>query len=198
MVVVSANASGTVGSLIAGTPDSIRHELETLHAVKDVETRPTADLVVAALDGDTIVQTWPNIARAAIAAANHVQGDGTIVVWSRVNHRPSQVWQDELSSGAERSSATAYTAETSKDDFDDWTTERVLARQLATLLSDYRIMLYCELDDQFTSADVEKLGLGVIDSVEQLRRLGESFQGAGMIRAAHFHSPSIARLTHPV
>lgn len=198
MVAVSANAEGAVGSLIAGTPDSIRHELETLHAVRDVETRPTAELVVAALDGDSIVQTWPNIARAAIAAASHVEGDGTIVVWSRVNHRPSDVWQQELSSGPELSSTADYPGETSKDDFDNWATDRVLARQLATLLSDYRVMLYSESNDQFTTADVEKLGIGVIDSVEQLRRLGESFQGAGMIRAAHFHGPSVARLTHHV
>lgn len=186
MMIVSSNVDGLVGRILAGTPDSIRHELETLHAVVETETSPKAGLVIAALDGDATAQTWPNVARAAIAAAEHIEGEGMIVIWSRVNHPPSEVWQSELLPGDWESLPRPV------DEFDDWHGDRVLARQLTTLLSDHRILLHSELAD----ADVEALGLGVISSVAELRQLGESFQGAGVIRAAQFHAASVARLPH--
>lgn len=186
MVVVSSKVDGSVGRILAGTPDSIRHELETLHAVVESDTSPKAGLVIAALDGDAMAQTWPNVARAVIAAVEHIEGEGMIVVWTRIDHAPSEVWQSELGPGDWQPGPR------SADEFDDWHADRALARQLATLLSDHRILLHSELAD----ADVESLGLGVIGSVDELRKLGESFQGAGVIRAAQFHAASITRLTH--
>ncbi|WP_146581795.1 transcriptional regulator [Neorhodopirellula pilleata] len=185
MIVVSSKVDGLVGRILAGTPDAIRHELETLHAVVETETSPKAGLVIAALDGDATAQTWANVARAAIAAAEHTEGEGMIVIWSRIDHAPNEVWQSEL--GPDDWESTPR----SVDEFNDWHGERVLARRLAMLLSDHRILLHSEL----ASADVEALGVGVIGSVEELRKLGESFQGAGVIRAAQFHAASVARLT---
>lgn len=188
MMIVCSNAAGGVGRILAGTPDAIRHEMETLHAVADHETSPQAELVVAAIDGDASVQTWSNVARAAIAAAKHLQGDGTIVVWSRLNTNAGRAWQEELTT----SQSTNETS--SPDDFDDWPTDRVLARKLATLLSDHRILLHFDRGGPLGDADVESLGLGVIASVEELRNLGQSHRGGGVIRAAHYHAPSVARL----
>lgn len=184
MMVVSSDDAGTVGRILAGTPDSIRHELETLHAVVETETRPKASLVMAALDGDATVQTWANVARAAIAAADHIEGAGMIVVWSRLNEAANEVWQTELGQG------DWEPIERAADDFDDWNTDRVLARQLAMLLADHRILLHSELE----TIDVEALGLGVIGSVDELSKLSESFPSAGIIRAAQFHAASVARL----
>ncbi|WP_404308617.1 transcriptional regulator [Neorhodopirellula lusitana] len=185
VMIVSSDAAGGVERILAGTPDSIRHELETLHAVVENETRPTAPLVIAALDGDASAQTWPNVARAAIASARHLEGAGTIVIWSRLNHAAPAVWTSELPQ--RRSDAVVLTAE---DDFDDWQADRVLARKLATLLTDHRILLYSELD----ASEVESLGLGVISSVAELKKLGESHHSAGVIRAAQFHDSAVARL----
>jgi len=212
VMMVSSDADGSVARIVTGTPDAIRSEIDTLHSEeKDAaenETRPTAGLIVASLDGDASVQTWANVARAVIAASRHIEGDGSIVVWSRLTEPPPPVWQREIrdaisheeetggefESGDHRETDDDVENETESEtktlDFADWSTDSALARRLAGLLTSYRVFLHSELDD----ADVESLGIGVVASVEELRRLGEAFQGAGMLRAAHFHDGSITRI----
>ncbi|MFG0288553.1 MAG: transcriptional regulator [Rhodopirellula sp. JB044] len=236
LMMVSADAAGGVARILTGTPDAIRNELDTLHTEKgsdtnESETRPTSELVVAALDGDANVQTWPNVARAVIAASRHLDGDGTIVVWSRLTESPGPQWLKELSGNAERSlgqedgdsddELASALAVQHRDDFSDaadqteddedanepadadaqsgggeyanWSMDRVLAKKLADLLSSYRVLLHSELSD----VDVETLGMGVIASEEELRRLGAGFQGAGVLRAAQFHDGSVSRFDIP-
>ncbi|TWT74244.1 transcriptional regulator [Allorhodopirellula solitaria] len=205
LVMVSSNAAGSVARILTGTPDAIRSELDTLHAderdhMGEHETRPVAEMVVAALDGDTNVQTWANVARAAIAANRHTEGDSAIVVWSQLQEPPSAVWQHEFSDrpGSEgplstssddpdREPATEITEPGA--DFSDWSTDRALARKLAELIAANRVFLHSRLAD----ADVEALGIGIISSVEELHRLGQTCQAAGMLRAAHYQAACIAR-----
>ncbi|EMI42398.1 hypothetical protein [Rhodopirellula sp. SWK7] len=236
LMMVSADAAGSVARILTGTPDAIRDELDTLHSEKgsdtnESETRPRSELIVAALDGDANVQTWSNVARAVIAASRHIEGDGTIVVWSRVNETPGPDWMKELTKSSEQSGdpddehdtpdeLAAALADQYRDDFSDeadqtedgdrddeaesslaetdaapvgeyanWSMDRVLAKKLAGLLASYRVLLHSGLAD----ADVESLGMGVIASEEELRRLSAGFQGAGVIRAAQFHDGSVSR-----
>lgn len=204
ILLVSSDASGNVARIISGTPDSIRGELDTLHAeekeARENETRPQAGLIVAALDGDASVQTWANVARAVIAASRHVEGEGTIVIWSELSQAPSAIWQREItrcSDADDSEHADEHSAEHSQDspsrEFADWSSEAALARRLGGLLQSHRIFLHSELADD----EVESLGLGVLASVEELSRLGQAFQGAGVLRAAQFQDASIVRFPSP-
>ncbi|PHQ31991.1 transcriptional regulator [Rhodopirellula bahusiensis] len=220
MMLVSADAAGELGRLIAGTPDALRHELTNLYASGETadqeawdrdesetasptvsETVPTAEMVVAALDGDQTSQTWANLARAAIAAGRHVTPGGTIVIWSQVDTPPSPVWMRELgqppigieSSDTETESDDAESEENNTAALDQdtafksWDTETPLAQQWNQLIADGHVLLHCQLDDDV----IESLGMGVIHSVEELRTLGARLNGAGVLRAAHYHTESI-------
>jgi hypothetical protein len=225
MMLVSADAAGELGRLIAGTPDALRHELTNLYASGETpnqeswdndeparksaaisETVPTAEMIVAALDGDENSQTWANLARAAIAAGRHVTPGGTIVIWSQVSTPPSPVWLRELGqppAGIESDvdeadfddtdavpteSASNNSTKMDQDTaFKNWDTETPLARQWNQLIADGHVLLHCQLDDDV----IESLGMGVIHSIEELRTLGARLSGAGVLRAAHYHTESI-------
>ncbi|EKJ99419.1 hypothetical protein RBSH_05303 [Rhodopirellula baltica SH28] len=220
MMLVSADAAGELGRLIAGTPDALRHELTNLYASGETadqeswdseesastsaaisETVPTAEMVVAALDGDEASQTWANLARAAIAAGRHVTPGGTIVIWSQVKTSPSPVWLRELgqppigieSNAEEAELDDADSQPNGSDDLDqdtafkNWNAETPLARKWNQLIADGHVLLHCQLDDDM----VESLGMGVIHSIEELRTLGARLSGAGVLRAAHYHTESI-------
>ncbi|WDQ16682.1 transcriptional regulator [Rhodopirellula sp. P2] len=234
MMLVSADAAGELGRLIAGTPDALRHELANLYASGETadqeswdrdesavtsdaisETVPTAEMVVAALDGDENSQTWANLARAAIAAGRHVTPGGTIVIWSQVSTPPGPVWLRELGqspigieSDPDESDASQDNDEQEEEEedsdkvdlepdnpakldqdtaFKSWDAETPLARQWNQLIADGHVLLHCQLDDDV----VESLGMGVIHSIEELRTLGARLSGAGVLRAAHYHTESI-------
>ncbi len=214
-MMVSSDAAGSVARILTGTPEAIRSELDTLHAEEhdesgEHETRPHAELVVAALDGDANVQTWSNVARAAVAASQYTEGDAAIVIWSQLHERPSPLWQQELANRRERSTSDEYEYETddqgedsleesgsaiaernspAASDFANWHTDRAWARKLAELMQSQRLFLHSQLSD----TDVESLGIGIISSVEELHRLGQTCQAAGMLRAAQFQAASVAR-----
>ncbi len=213
LMMVSSDAAGGAARILTGTPEAVRGELDTLHADElgdngEHETRPLAELVVAALDGDGNVQTWANVARAAVAASRHTEGNAAIVIWSQLHERPSPLWQQELSDrrdlvdshddeiddsrdnlADEPGNEIAEHAPAAANDFADWSTDRAWARKLAKLLEANRVFLHSELDD----ADVESLGIGIVSSVEELHRLGQTCQAAGMLRAAQFQASSVAR-----
>lgn len=209
LMMVSSDPAGGVARILTGTPEAIRSELDTLHADEqgesgEHETRPLAELVVAALDGDVNVQTWSNVARAAVAASRHTEGDSAIVIWSQLEELPNPLWQQELSARRDRDDAFNEEREQLPDElgdepggddsvaatgFAEWSTERAWARKLADLVEGNRVFLHSKLAD----ADVESLGLGIISSVEELHRLGETCQAAGMLRAAQYQAGSVAR-----
>ncbi|TWU15347.1 transcriptional regulator [Allorhodopirellula heiligendammensis] len=211
LMMVSSDAAGSVARILTGTPEAIRAELDTLHADEQDgsgrnETCPQAEMVVAALDGDANVQTWSNVARAAVAASGHTEGDAAIVVWSQLRERPSPMWQQELSDRRNDADSDGIgcddsheetrdgiiehdSSSASANDFADWSTDRAWARKLGQLIESNRVFLHSELED----SDVESLGLGIINSVDELHRLGQTCQAAGMLRAAQFQASSIAR-----
>jgi hypothetical protein len=202
VMMVSSSAAGSVARILTGTPDAIRGELDTLHASEladsgEQETLPTGEIIVAALDGDAHVQTWANVARAAIAASRHVEADGAIVVWSQLSERPGPAWQRELTMGDQRDFVDDVEAENDTEtdsntanDFAQWSTDHGWARKLANLVGTYRVFLHSQLAD----ADLESVGIGVISSVDELQRLGNGRRGAGVLRAAQFHDASVSRI----
>lgn len=210
LMMVSSDASGSVARILTGTPDAIRRELDTLHAEErgqsgEHDTRPLAELVVAALDGDLNVQTWSNVARAAVAASRHTQGDAAIVIWTQLQERPNPIWQRELSARRDRDDAfnderdhlhdepgddLAAIDSVASTGFAEWSTEQAWARKLADLVEGNRVFLHSKLAD----SEVESLGMGMISSVEDLHRLGQTCQAAGVLRAAQYQAGSVARI----
>ncbi|MEP6167279.1 MAG: transcriptional regulator, partial [Rhodopirellula bahusiensis] len=118
-----------------------------------------------------------------------------------VDTPPSPVWMRELgqppigieSSDTETESDDAESEENNTAALDQdtafksWDTETPLAQQWNQLIADGHVLLHCQLDDDV----IESLGMGVIHSVEELRTLGARLNGAGVLRAAHYHTESI-------
>lgn len=188
MVLVSSDAAGEVGSVLSGTPLAIRQQLEAFFDAPDDISDPQADLVLASLDGNIAVQTWPNVARAAIAGSRHVSEGGAIVVWSRLADPCPPSWQ--------RIWTADSTAETSHELDDPALTDseselNPVMRSLATRLADLRRSYTVWLHSDLPRTDVEDLGWAVVDSVSELKQLASSRNGAGVLRAAALHGAEI-------
>jgi hypothetical protein len=181
IISVLARACGDVGQVVAGTPDAIRKILKPTHRLPD-EFPPAAPLVIASLDGDQQQQTWANAARAVAAASRFVEANGTIVLWSAINEPPtgrllglSNEFSDEPPSDEPQSVSD-------NDDFPQWNEDSTTARVLLRVLAENRLLIHSQLDSDV----IEGMGLGTIDSAEQLGRLSESFEACGVLRAAQF------------
>ncbi len=138
----------------------------------------------AILAGDHVaLAVDPNVPRVAEVIAGVLEvlkscraGRVSIVLWSEASDSCYQSLTQRFQTAA-------------ADDFADWSTDQAWARKLGELLETNRVFLHSELDD----ADVESLGIGIVSSVEELHRLGQTCQAAGMLRAAQFQASTVAR-----
>ncbi|MEM6364717.1 MAG: transcriptional regulator [Planctomycetota bacterium] len=224
MVLVSADAGGNVRSILSGAPTAIDRELSTFFdeqtdAPEMVSSGvPTADLVVAALDGDVNAQSWANIARAASAAAELIIDGGSIVIWSHVSTPCDPNWQRELlgtsaadedlswendvggspdhdaSEGESRGELEDRLSTVDQADASTASTEThvdPIGTQLARQLASLCRKGTVWLHSELPRSDVEQLGLAVIDSIEELKHLASQRAAAGVLRAAAFHGPAV-------
>ena len=176
---VTANSDGAAGEIHAGTLEALAKRITpTLRRPDPVP--PPAELVVAALDGDAQQQTWENVARAADAALAYALPDATIVIWSSLNQPPEGALLAIDHDDEEPPATTQHgdDAETlpPRDRFSE------LARTLKRVAEKHRLMLHSNLPREV----VEPLGLGVIESPQELANLSRHFQSCGVLRAASF------------
>ena len=195
VLTVTVNAEGSIGEIIAGTPEAIGKRVLPIRRQPD-EFPPNADLVVASLDGDAQQQTWPNAVRAAEAACRYTQPEGTIVVWTdidtlphgslqRIDGNSDRTLKENLMDGGELIPGDALNSE---DGFPKLDPQRVWADALSRVMSEHRVLIRTNLE----SADLESMGVGVIETASELAHLSESFATCGVLRAAQF-----AGSTHP-
>lgn len=195
VVVCSSDAAGNLAGVLAGTPDAVRQRM--IDCLTDLEREgaqacPPAEIVVAVLDGPAETQTWINAYRAIQAAAEHVDDSGTIVLWSQITTQAPAPWAKTLGRLVE-STEPELDSETSQnaDGFELWSFEHFAATRLRQLLEKHRVFVHVPASlDQ-----LESLGVGQIENVDQLRRLASSHTNAGVLRAAHFQSRSVDRLS---
>jgi hypothetical protein len=174
---VTSSTTGEVADVVAGTVDSIRKRLQETRYVS--QRRSPTSLVVASLDGDHQQQTWQNVARAAAAAARVSDSGGTIVLWTRLSDAPS----GHLLSLTEPSVVLPSGSQMlTEDEFPSWDPMLAPAETLRSLIQDYRVLLRSEL----TPEQTESIGIGHIESSEELSKLTRSFSACKILRAASF------------
>ncbi|MEM9364435.1 MAG: hypothetical protein AAGD07_00460 [Planctomycetota bacterium] len=194
VIVCSSDASGNLAGLMVGTPDAVRQRMTDCLTDRErdgVQACPPADLVVAILDGPPEIQTWINAYRAIQAAKDNVDDSGTIVLWSQISASTPSHWSNTLGRIANPTDSNdEEVTPPSEDGFDNWSLEHFAARQLKPILEEHRVFAHGSMPFD----ELESLGMGQLENVEQLQRLAASHRSAGVLRAAHLHSRSVDRL----
>lgn len=177
---VTATTRGSAGEVTAGTVESIGKVVTPVRSAPD-DFPPAASLVIASLDGDQQQQTWQNATRAVAAASRYVQPGGTIVIWSEIETEPSGELArlDEFDHEAEHAPATTVDQD---GKFPDWNPLSSIAATLARIASEYRVVVHSRVSRE----QIESMGLGVVDTVDELNHLARSFESCGVLRAAQF------------
>ncbi len=188
MISVSPTTDAAVAEVNAGTIEAIGQRLKRDDAPEhdpdedaDEKFPPSASLVIASLDGDQQQQTWANAARAAIAAREHVSPGGTIVLWTAITDPLGAVLirEDESDETDDQNDDADPSVD---DDFPAWDDAVGIARVLAEITSEHRLLVHSELD----SSTIESMGLGCVADGAELMRLSRSFDDCGVLRAAQF------------
>ncbi|OYP28859.1 hypothetical protein [Rhodopirellula sp. MGV] len=170
---VVINRSGEVQSVVAGPVEAIAEQCIPLSPPDQ------ADLVIVTLDGPPQQQTWDNTIRALRAATGCANPDATIVVWSHLDQSPGGAL---LAIDEETFDGAFVEATDDNDGLPVWDPFAAHATVLWPILQNYRVMLHSQLD----SDDIERLGIGVVDSLAGLSNLSRGFDSCGVVRAAGF------------
>ncbi|WP_164101943.1 nickel-dependent lactate racemase family protein [Candidatus Laterigemmans baculatus] len=175
LVAVVPTADAHVARVLVGTPGGIRRAAE--HQVeagwqRDVSRK--ASLVFACIDGGPQQQTWDNVARALHVARHLVRPGGTIVVTSRLGERTEK----SLRRLAGTETYEAMLQRIKKDRG----RHALAASLLLQLRQEGRVLLMSDLP----AGEIEALGIGAVESTDQLLRLVESHDSCAIIRSAQF------------
>ncbi len=173
---VRASVAGSAAQVTAGTLEAIGKQLTPTRRQPD-EFPPPAPLVIASLDGDWQQQSWTNAARAVLSATRYAGQDGTIVLWTNIDRPP----QNHLANLGDMADPPPFQP-TQDAEFPPWEEEVGVAKALASVTAEHRLLIHSRLDRE----TVESMGVGVVDSVEELKQLSQSFSGCGLLRAAQF------------
>ena len=182
IVTVTANASGGAGEIHAGTVEAIAKRITpTLRRPDPVP--PPASLVVASLDGNRQQQTWENVVRAADAALAYAEPEATIVIWSSLQEPPDGALLTlDSETGSDGEADNLSQSGDDSDGLPRWDRFSELARALSRVTAKHRLMIHSHLERE----SVEPIGIGVIDSAEELANLSRNFESCGVLRAAGF------------
>ncbi len=177
MLSVTSSDSGEAAEIFAGTTIGIRKRLQELRHIP--EGNSSTSLVVASLDGNPQQQTWQNVARAAAAAARLADTSGTLVLWTNLSDAPTgcllRISDDTAEPGR-------YSDTSGEEELPLWDPTLTPACTLRKLAQEYRILLHSELPPE----EAEALGIGSIQSGDELTNLTRSFAHCSILRAASF------------
>lgn len=143
---------GEIGNVLAGESAAIREAATKFLTTKwrlPIEERYS--VVVASLEGPSFTQTWEQFANALMTAQQCAAPGAALVVYSELTTRPRGEWRAALSSATSDSRKL-----TSRE-----------AMRLAEIATDHPIYLISGLND----SDVEALGMGPINELDELERL---------------------------
>ncbi|MCC9601871.1 hypothetical protein LOC67_15020 [Stieleria sp. JC731] len=170
---VVVNDAGNLGAVVAGT-------IEAMVEQQPPQAAPArASLVIASLDGNDQQQSWENILRAIRGAELQADDDATIVVWTELCHPPEGAM---LAIDDDQFEETVSPIGDEADGLPAWDRSYSHAIALRPMLQDYRILLHSQLAQD----DVERLGLGVVESLAELANLSRGFASCCVVRAAGY------------
>ena len=203
LLAVASTPDGDVGGIFAGTPEATRRWFERPRHSED-DFPPAAPLVIATIEGSSQQNSWANLARAISAAVNHTTPGGTIVLWSELDHPPSDRLVLRLSSDRELEDLSSSFDEDenreglsessllgqSEDGFTIWDDSIAISDAVERVRSEYRLLLHSKLGSEVA----ESIGLGAVESLDALEHLSRSFESCGILRAAQFAGGTFPRL----
>ena len=205
VVTVSSDAFGRAGQIVAGTPDAVRKQQPVAADPSSAEDfPPRSELTIASLDGDAQQQTWANAARALASATRYVQPGGTILLWTEIDselptrHRePGPSWDDTEEGETRQMTGDAddlnQAEPTERGEFPEWDGAVAIARTIARVLTEHRVLIHCQLDEEI----IESMSLGFVASPKQLGRISSEFDSCGVLRAAQFTGSTLIDQRHP-
>lgn len=186
MLGVTATPCGRAREIVAGTPHAIRNRLVAANAQSD-EFSSSASLVIASLDGDAQQQSWINAARAASAAARFASPNATIVLWTAISDQLSLPSADLLQDLSSQDPDAEDEVDEETGAFPSWDADAGPRRILANIAQSHRLLIRSQLEQDA----IEAMGLGAIDSIQQLIKLSQSLDSCGILRAAQFAGPTV-------
>ncbi len=141
-------------------------ELATTESNEAWRIKPVEGADMAIVTIETEQQSWKDFARAIVAANSLAVSSGPIFAWSNLNERPKSEIRKALNEPFE----SVHRAKLSR-----------LMQQLADIVSERQVFLKSKLPQSIT----EELGLGYVDSVEDVSRLIANQSSGVLLRDAH-------------
>ncbi len=156
-----------IASVVAGArKDAIIQSKELADQLWAVNFVANCKTVLATIEEQSTRQSWDDFADAVVNAAHVSNGDGPIVLWTSIDQ------------AVDRNTRKALLAQ-----FDDNINTKLSVRQraLASIVSERPIFLRSRL----SQAQTEELGLGFIESENDVDRILAKFDRCVMLRDAH-------------
>jgi hypothetical protein len=158
---------GSIEKVICGTRNDVEkavaNEVTALWAVSRV---PDAELIVTTIESEPKAQTWDMVAQAIISATRISDRNGPIVVWSAISIKPPTDFTKACQAQFEPS-------------IDQKLSEKL--QLLAGILGERRVYLRSKLSQKV----IEELGIGFIESTDQLARVCETADSSVLVRDGH-------------
>ncbi len=178
LVAVMPTARAEVAQVFAGTPAGVRRQTDSANAANAANDVPAysrkAELVFACLDGDRQQQSWQNVARALHVARHLINPGGTIVVTSHL--------AAPIGRSLRRLASTEEWEKTQKRLARDAGPDTLAATLISQLRQEGRVLLMSDL----AAEQIESLGIGAIETPEQINRLIRGHATCAVIRSAQF------------
>ena len=172
--------AGQVVGVIAGEVEQVKHEAIRIYRQAWHHQIPAqADLVISILDEQNETTNWASLVQSLIDSIALVGPDGAVVVLSNLSESPGPAVQALID--AQDSEATLREIRESK--LEDAQT----ATRLAELVSQHKIYLMSELDEQ----TVEDLRMTPIDGESEIIRLSERYRSALVLEGMPFVTAEI-------
>ena len=164
--IVSA-PGGEISAAVAGAR---KHVIEKATELANeqwlIDLVPDVELVIATVEETGRLHSWDDFANALITAANMIDGDGPIVLWTSIAVPPDRSTRKALQTQFEESVIKKLSRK---------------QRQIATIVSERPVFLHSELPQ----STVEELGIGFIKNEDDVVRIAEKASSGILLHDAH-------------
>ncbi|QDV68597.1 hypothetical protein Poly24_23070 [Rosistilla carotiformis] len=175
VVEVLPTVDALAAEIVAGTPGGVRRKLTASIESSWQRSAPNPpSLVIACIDGDDQQQNWNNVARALHVAKGLVEVGGAIAICCDLTETPGPALR--------RLASDASYEDLQKATRKDLTREGMIANILLRAREESRIVVASGLPREA----LEEMGLGAIQTREQLQNLVDQYSHTVVVRAAQF------------
>jgi hypothetical protein len=157
----------TIQRIVSGArKDAVMTARATANKLWAFDWNQSSDVVVATIESTSNPQNWDDFAAALIAASRVAKSDGPIVVWTQIAIPPDRNIRKALMSQFEDNISTKLSKS---------------LQHVAAIINERPVFLKSNLKRNI----VEELGMGFVESGEQVVRIADSHESGLLIRDAH-------------